>query len=142
MIALTAALTELLRRDGPWTEAITRQATALQSARHLGDRLGQANALTDLGTVRRLTGDYPGAAGDLEQALAIYRDLGDRGGEAEVLNETGTLHRLSGEPAEAEACHQQALELAGAIGSARSEAPALRPPATPREPRPCCGRHT
>ena len=91
VIALTAALTELLRRDGPWTEAITRRATALQSARHLGDRLGQANAFTDLGTVRRLTGDYPGAAGDLEQALAIYRDLGDRGGEAEVLSETGTL---------------------------------------------------
>ena len=42
VIALTAALAELLRRDGPWTEAITRHATARQSARHLGDRLGQA----------------------------------------------------------------------------------------------------
>ena len=85
---------------------------ALAIYRDLGDQLGHTNALSDLGIVRRLTGDYLGAAEDLEQALVIYRDLGDRGGAAEVLNETGTLHRLSGEPAEAEAHHQQALELA------------------------------
>ena len=49
VIALTAALAALLRRDGPWTDAITRHATAVQAARHLGDRLGQASALSDLG---------------------------------------------------------------------------------------------
>jgi tetratricopeptide (TPR) repeat protein len=75
--------------------------------------------------VRRLTGGYPGAADDLEQALAIYRDLGDRGGQAAALNEIGTLHRVSGQPGAAEACHQQALELARAIGSAPDEARAL-----------------
>jgi hypothetical protein len=48
-------------------------------------RLGQANALSDLGTVRRMTGDYPGAAQDLEQALDIYRDLRDRGQALTVL---------------------------------------------------------
>jgi hypothetical protein len=58
--ALTA-LAVFLRGDGPWTEAISRRATAFQAARHLGDRLGQANALTRLGDMRRLmTGDYPG----------------------------------------------------------------------------------
>ena len=35
---------------------------ALDISRDLGDRLGQANALTNLGTVRRMTGDYTGAA--------------------------------------------------------------------------------
>jgi tetratricopeptide (TPR) repeat protein len=90
-----------------------------------GDRRGQANALRKLGTVRYLTGDFQGAAGDLEQAVAIYRTLGDRGGEVTALNETGTLHRLRGEPAGAQAHHQQALELARAIGSAWDEAHGL-----------------
>jgi tetratricopeptide (TPR) repeat protein len=95
VVAFTAALAEPLRLDGPWAEAIRAHATALQSAQYLGDRLGEADALSDLGNARRVTGDYPGAVGDLEQALAIYRALGDGSGEAEALNETGTLHRLS-----------------------------------------------
>ena len=41
-------------------------AGALEAAlgiyRDLGDRLGEANALSYLGVVRRPTGDYPGAA--------------------------------------------------------------------------------
>ena len=94
---LTAALAELVRRDGPWTEAITRHTTALQSARHLGDRLGQANALNDLGNLRDMTGDHPGAAQDLEQALALYRDLGDQLGQANALNNLGIMRWLTGD---------------------------------------------
>jgi tetratricopeptide (TPR) repeat protein len=81
VIALTAGLAGLLRRDGPWADAITRHAAAAQAAQRLGDRLGQAGALNDLGVVRWLTGDYPAAAQVLEQALGIYRDLGDRLGQ-------------------------------------------------------------
>ena len=88
--ALTAALAGLLRSDGPWAEAITRHIAAIQAARHLGDRLGQANALNDLGVVRQLTGDYPAAAQALEQALDIYRDLGDRLGQANALRTWGS----------------------------------------------------
>jgi hypothetical protein len=62
VIALTAALAGLLRRDGPWADAITRHTAATQAALHLGDRLGQADALTDLGYVRLATGEYPAAA--------------------------------------------------------------------------------
>ena len=89
VIALTAGLAGLLRRDGPWAEAITRHTAAIQAAQYLGDRLGQANALSDLGVVRRLTGDYPAAAQALEQALGIYRDLGDRLGQANALSDLG-----------------------------------------------------
>jgi DNA-binding SARP family transcriptional activator len=49
VVALTAAIASLLRHDGPLNSAITRHTTAVTAARHLGDRLGQANALTDLG---------------------------------------------------------------------------------------------
>jgi tetratricopeptide (TPR) repeat protein len=124
VIALTAALAELLRRDGPWTEAVTRHITALQSARHLGDRLGQAGALTDLGTVRGLTSDYPGAAGDLEQALAIYRDLGDRLGQASALNILGAGRGLTSDYQGAARDLEQALaiyrDLGDRLGQARS----------------------
>ena len=91
IIALTAGLAALLRHDGPWAEAITRHAIALRAAQHLGDRPGQASALTNLGDVRRLTGDYPGAARDLEEALGISRDLGDRLGQANALIYLGDM---------------------------------------------------
>jgi DNA-binding SARP family transcriptional activator/Tfp pilus assembly protein PilF len=95
VIALTAALAELLRRDGPWTEAITRHTTALHSARRLGDQPGQASALTNLGAERRLTGDYRSAVGDLERALAIYRDLSNPLGQANTLNSLGAVRGLT-----------------------------------------------
>ncbi len=96
-VALTAGLAALLRQDGPWSEAITRHATAAQAARHLGDRPGEASALNDLGVVRRLTGDYPGAAEALEAALGLCRDLSDRLGQANALNELGVVRRLTGD---------------------------------------------
>ena len=64
--------------------------------RDLGDRLGQANVLRELGAVRRLTGDYPAAAQALEQALDIYRDLGDRLGQANALHDLGVVRSTDG----------------------------------------------
>jgi hypothetical protein len=114
------------------------------------DPAGPGYLPASLRPVRAVTDErLPRRGRDLEQTLAIYRDLGDRGGEATALNETATLHQLSGEPAEAEACHQRALGLARATGSAWDGAHAQPawavapcPPATPRQPRPCSGRHT
>jgi tetratricopeptide (TPR) repeat protein len=123
--SLTVAIAALLRQDGPWTDAITRHAAAVQATRHLGDRMGEADALSNLGDVRQLTGDYPGATGALEEALRIYRDLGDQGGEVEVVNEVGALHRVRGDLEQAEACHRQALDLAREIGSPWDEAHGL-----------------
>jgi tetratricopeptide (TPR) repeat protein/transcriptional regulator with XRE-family HTH domain len=123
--ALTAGLAGLLRSDGPWAEAITRHAAAVQAAGYLGDRLGQANALTDLGTVRRLTGEYPAAAQAIEQALDIYHDLGDRLGQANALTDLGTVRRLTGEyPAAAQAI-EQALDIFRDLGDRLGQANAL-----------------
>jgi tetratricopeptide (TPR) repeat protein/transcriptional regulator with XRE-family HTH domain len=111
LTALTAALAGLLRGDGPWAEAITRHQAAIQAARHLDDRLGQANALNDLGDVRRLTGDYPAAAQDLEQALDIYRDLCDRLGQANALTDLGMVRGLTGDYPAAAQDLEQALDI-------------------------------
>ena len=126
VVALTAAMAALLRYDGPWTDAITRHTTAVQAARHLGDRLGEANALNDLGVVRRLTGDYPGAARDLEEALGIYRDLGDRLGQANALNDLGVVRYLTGDdyPGATEV-QEEALGIYRDLGDRLGQADAL-----------------
>jgi tetratricopeptide (TPR) repeat protein len=125
VIALTAALAELLRLDGSWTMAITLHTTALQSAWHLGDRLGQAKTLNNLGTVRRMTSDFPGAAADLEQAVAIYRDIGDRLGQANALLALGEVRRLTSDFPEAAEDSEQALAIYRDIGDRLGQANAL-----------------
>lgn len=91
LVALTAGIAELLRRDGPWADALTRHAAALQAARDLGDRAGQACALLNLGQMRQLTGDYPAAAELLTEAIAVFGDVGDRAGQAAALDILGLL---------------------------------------------------
>ncbi len=125
VVDLTAGLAGLLRQDGPWPEAITRQAAALSSARRLGDRLAQANALNDLGVVRRLAEDYLGAARDLEQALDIYRDLGDRLGEANALNNRGNARRLASDYPGATEDLEQALGIYRALSHRAGQGNAL-----------------
>lgn len=125
VIGLTAGLAELLRRDGPWTEAITRHASAVRSAGHIADRTGEANALTNLGIARRLTGDYPGAAGDLEQALAAYRELGDRNGQVNALIHLGIVRELRGDRPGAVSDLEQALAIARDLGNLNGQANAL-----------------
>ena len=125
VIALTAALEGLLRYDGPWDEAITRHAAAVQAARQLGDPPGAALALTDLGDVRRLTGDYPGAARDLQEALGICRDLGDRPGQALALTNLGTTRRMAGDYPGAARDLQEALGICRDLGDWPGQAHAL-----------------
>jgi tetratricopeptide (TPR) repeat protein len=125
IIALTGALAGLLRRDGPWTDAIARHTNAIQSAQHIGDQLGQANALHDLGGVRRHTGDLLGAARDLEQALSIYRDLGNRLGQANALHDLGAVWRLRGDHLGAAQNQEQALSIFRDLGDQLGQANAL-----------------
>jgi len=125
VIALTAGLAGLLRLDGPWAEAITRHYAAIRATRHLGDELGHANALHDLGDVRWLMGEYRAAARDLERALSIYRDLGDRLGQANALRYLGAVRRGTDDyPAAAQAL-EQALSIYRDLGDRLGQAYAL-----------------
>jgi tetratricopeptide (TPR) repeat protein len=125
VIALTAGLAWLLRWDGPWAEAITRHTAAVQAAQYLGDRRGQAGALSDLGDVYRLTNEFPGSAQALEQAIGLYRDLGDRLGQANALTDLGDVRRLTGNfPAAARAL-EQALGIYRDLGNRLGQARAL-----------------
>ncbi len=125
VIALTAAMAALLRADGSWASAAARHATAVQAARHLGDRPGRASALTELGDTRRLSGDKRGAAEAHEAALGIYRDLGDRLGEADALLYLGAVHYLTGDAQEAADVLEAAQGIYRDHGDQRGQANAL-----------------
>jgi DNA-binding SARP family transcriptional activator len=91
----------------------------LEHARHLyqelGDPLGQANALAQLGDAR-IADDYPGAVRDLEQALRLYEQLANPLGQANALARLGDVRRHSGDYPGAIPALEQALELYQQLG--------------------------
>jgi tetratricopeptide (TPR) repeat protein len=125
IVALTAGLTELLRRDGPWTEAVAVHEAAAEAAGQLDDRLGRANALTDLAAVHRMSGDYRSGERAGRVALDIYRDLGNRLGEANALTCLGNVWRMDGGYVAARQVLEQALGIYGDLGDRLGQANAL-----------------
>jgi hypothetical protein len=61
-IAIPAAMSGFLAARGYWDQSAALQQTALVAARRAGDRLGEADTLTELGVLQGETGDYPAAA--------------------------------------------------------------------------------
>jgi tetratricopeptide (TPR) repeat protein len=106
--------------------AARNQQAAHDVFRELGHRLGQANALTELGEVRRLTGDHEGAARDLEESISTYRDLDDRGSEAWALNYYAAVIAETGDPARAITLYLESLQLAREVHQPDDEAAALQ----------------
>jgi DNA-binding SARP family transcriptional activator/tetratricopeptide (TPR) repeat protein len=125
VVALTAGVAEVLRRDGPRAEAITRHAAAALAAQRAGDRLGQASALNQLGIVQRVSGDYPAAAQAQEQSLGIYRDLADQLGQANALNNLGIVRWLTGDYPAAAQAQEQSLGICRDLGDRLGQGNAL-----------------
>jgi len=124
-VRIPVAMSGFLLTEGHWNETASLGQAALAAARTAGDRQGQAWALTPLGIVQELTGDYPAAAASLTQALQLSRDLGDRHGQAWALTQLGTMQRLTGDYPAAAASLTQALQLFGELGDRRGQAWAL-----------------
>ncbi|MBL1119211.1 tetratricopeptide repeat protein [Streptomyces sp. 110] len=123
---LAHAMAAYLRQQGPWDQALTLHHTAATTAHHTNDRLGEANALRDLGRVRYLTGDFAGAGELTGQALELFRTLGARLGEANTLWSLGRVRYLTGDHAGAGELAGQALELYRALGARLGEANTLQ----------------
>ncbi|MFI6998702.1 tetratricopeptide repeat protein, partial [Nocardia sp. NPDC050175] len=122
MIELTKVLAALLERDGPWSSAVRLHQRAAAAADRLGNRLGQANALINLGIVQCHTGKRP--IDLFRQALARYRAIGHPMGEADTLANLGGLYRYIGDYGQAVELLQQALTLYRATGHPLGEADA------------------
>jgi tetratricopeptide (TPR) repeat protein len=81
---------------GDFSEATDAHTRALEIFRQLGNHLGEATALTNLGRMRYFTGDFPGAEDAHTRALEIFRRIGNRLGEATALNDLGRVRYLAG----------------------------------------------
>ncbi|MGV9680524.1 ATP-binding protein [Nocardia sp. NPDC003482] len=125
MICLTGLLASLLDSDGPWPLARQLHRRAVEAARRVGDRLGEADALNNLGAAHWRAGDYNPAIERFEVALGLYRGLDNPLGEANALNNLGNVHEDTGDYSGAAQLHQQALTLYHRLGNRLGEANAL-----------------
>ena len=124
-IAIPAAMSGFLTARGYWDQSAALHQSALIAARQAGDRLGEADTLTELGVLQAETGGYPAAAATLTRAVALYGDAGDVPGQAHALNQLGYLRVLTGDYPAAAASHQRALALFSALGNLQGQANAL-----------------
>jgi DNA-binding SARP family transcriptional activator/Tfp pilus assembly protein PilF len=121
---LPVAMRVCLGRLGYRTEWQTSHHIALASTRELGDRVGEAWVLTNLGMVlgEQRVND---AIGYFEQALAIHRETGDRRDEARAANSLAFTYVALGRYEEAVAALLGALELQREAGRRYGEGVAL-----------------
>jgi tetratricopeptide (TPR) repeat protein/transcriptional regulator with XRE-family HTH domain len=124
-IAIVTAMSGFLRTHGHWTQMRVLHVTALETAQLAGYGKGEAEALTNLGVVQRLTGDYVAAAATLARALEACRDAGDQHGQAKALVALGIVQRLTVSYPMAAATLRQALEQHGRVGDRLGQADAL-----------------
>lgn len=82
---------------GHYADALVVHECGLRAARESGDRSGEAHALTNLGAVHRLLGEYEPATDRLRQALEAHRQTGDRRGEARTLSNLGIVEDRLGQ---------------------------------------------
>ncbi|MBY8864003.1 tetratricopeptide repeat protein [Nocardia sp. CA2R105] len=125
MVELTELLAGLLERDGPWPQARQLHQRAADAAERLGDRLGQANALNNLGAIYTNTGEYSAAAELYGQALAIYREVENHLGEANALVNLGLICWNIGDYDAAAELYGQALAIHRQVENHLGEASTL-----------------
>lgn len=126
-----------------------READALDAARRahdlfdqLGDQVGQAIALTDLGWHHGRLGGHGQALDLCERALVLHQKLGNRAHEAHTWSCLAEIHlQVAADPARALRCYRQALTCSGSSATctprpapSRTSAPATTSPATTRPP--------
>lgn len=89
---------------------------ALELARELEDRQGEASSLVNLGNVYGSLGQYRQAIEYYQRSLAIQQQVGDRHGEARSLHNLATAYRNLDRDQEASALAQQADQIMRDLG--------------------------
>ncbi|MGW7365606.1 cyclophane-containing RiPP biosynthesis TPR protein HaaT [Streptomyces sp. NPDC054841] len=125
VIRLAAAMAPFLRQAGPWDQAVGLHRTAAEVARHTGDRRALADALAELGVVRRFMAAYPEATEALNEAVAEYDAIGERRGKADALNQAGIVWYLTADNDAAAVAQTEALAIYREVGHRLGQANAL-----------------
>ncbi|MFY1633966.1 ATP-binding protein [Solwaraspora sp. WMMB335] len=125
VIRLAAAVAPFLRQAGPWDQAAKLHRSAADTAHTAGDSTAEAEALLNLGVVRRMMGSYADALAAFTDALGIYRSLDQAPGQAAVLNQMGIVWYLTGDHGAAEQAQIESRQRAREAGDQLIEANAL-----------------
>src|SRR5579859_927716 len=112
---IPAPLFVVFQSRNNWVDCISTHRIALDSARRLGNRQGEAWVLNNLGWALGIAGNSD-SIGYLEQALAIRREIGDRIGEAQAANNLADAYRALGKREEALELLLRALDLNREVG--------------------------
>jgi DNA-binding SARP family transcriptional activator/tetratricopeptide (TPR) repeat protein len=121
---LPAPLFTVFNRRGNWADLLTTHRIALESARRVGNRQGEAWVLNNLGDALGYTRDSDGID-YLGQALAIRREVGDRMGEAQTASNLADAYVVLGRTKEALDLLHRAVDLSREIGFRYAEGAAL-----------------
>jgi tetratricopeptide (TPR) repeat protein len=84
-------------RAGDYELAQTKFEAMLEAATAEDNRQKRAEALNDLGVIRKQLDDIPSAFEALEEALAYYQEVDDEKGEAQVLGNLGMVEEAAGQ---------------------------------------------
>ena len=122
---LPLLLAEYLSWRRRFDDQITTITLSVDAARRLGDRRGEAGALTGLGFALREVRRFEEAITACQDAAAIFRDTGDRRGEGRALNNLGIALREVRRFGEAITACQDAAAILREIGDQHGEGMAL-----------------
>ncbi|MET9886250.1 cyclophane-containing RiPP biosynthesis TPR protein HaaT [Streptomyces sp. NPDC006430] len=125
VIHMAAAMAPFLRQAGPWDQAVGLHRTAAEAARHTGDRRALANALAELGVVRRFMAAYPEAIEALNEAVTEYEAVGEKRGKADALNQVGIVWYMTADNDASAQAQTEALALYREVGDRLGQANAL-----------------
>ena len=114
----------LCNRRGNWPDCIAMHRMALESARLVGNRQGEAWILNNLGDALGVL-HKPEAIGLLEQSLEIRGEIGDHIGQQQALSNLADAYQDLGRGEEAVVLLRRTLELARELQSVYDEAIAL-----------------
>ncbi|MGM0347491.1 cyclophane-containing RiPP biosynthesis TPR protein HaaT [Streptomyces sp. Adlamb9] len=111
VVRLSVAMSPFLRQAGPWDQAVGLHRTAAEAARRTGDEQALADALAELGVVRRFMAAYPDAVAALDEAVSHYDAVGDLRGKADALNQLGIVRYLTADNEDSARAQTEALDL-------------------------------
>ena len=91
----------------------------------MGNRIGEGNALTNIGVAYYYLGELQKALENYNEALPIFREIGNRRMEAAALDNIGTVYYALGDLRKSLEKHNEALPIIRKVGDRNSEANTL-----------------
>jgi DNA-binding SARP family transcriptional activator/tetratricopeptide (TPR) repeat protein len=119
------AVARFLDSWGLWDDAVVANRRAVEAWQAMGDRSGEAMALTELCCILGRMGKHAEALECSDRALALYRGKNDLAGEADALDYTGLILWQSSRYLDALSCHDEAHRIRHTLDDQHGEADAL-----------------